>query len=256
MNALGANSKLKNGQTSNFGVWVFGILEFCFILHNSSFTQGEITMTQTQQIPIVQTGPAYVCPGCGKPVDFARWSNGVCMQPAWNNSVSREWEGYVFYMRHVDRQDKSCEEKLRFARLGDCITPVVFTSEVEEPNYDKRINKNIAEIRAALDVIAKAVRPEDRKNDTASKVVYGLMAGTMTPDAALSMLRDNAQHSKAVLVIGESKIALPDDLANEIKDRAKAQGQSLKAFTLDALRDYMARVEPPDWLEEEMRATP
>jgi hypothetical protein len=210
-------------------------------------------MTQmTQQTPVVQTGPAYVCPACGKPIDFARWSNGVCMQPAWNNPASREWEAYVYYMQHTDRQDKACKEVLRFVRLGDCITPVVFTTAEEMPNYIKRINKNIDEVRAALAEIAKAVRPEDRENDAASKVVYGLMAGTLTPDAALSMLRDNAQHSKAVLVIGEVKIALPDDLASEIKDRAKAQGQSLKAFALEALRDSMARVES-DWLEEEMR---
>jgi hypothetical protein len=153
-------------------------------------------------------------------------------------------------MHHVDRQ--ACGEVLRFVRLGDCITQLVLSSEEAVSNYDERINKNVAEIRAALDEIAKAVRPEDRENDPASKVVYGLMAGTMTPDAALSMLRDNVQHAKALLIIGEVKIAVPDDLANEVEARAKAQGQSLEAFTLESLRDYTAHVEPPDWLEEEM----
>lgn len=211
-------------------------------------------MTQTQ-VTTVQTGPAYVCPGCGKPIDFTRWSNGVYMQPNWNNPVSREWEGYVYYMHHVDRGEEKTCNPLRFVRLGDCIAPVVLTSETEMPNYIQRINQNVREIRAALDEIAKAVRPEDRKNDVASKVVYGLMAGTMTPDAALSMLRDNVQHAKALLITGEVKIALPDDLASEVETCAKAQGQTLEAFTLHALRDYTAHVDP-DWLEEEMRAAP
>ena len=207
-------------------------------------------MNQTQ-VPTVQTGPAYVCPGCGKPIDFTQWSNGAYMQPNWNNAVSRQWEGYVYYMHHADHGEEGTCNPLRFVRLGDCITPVMFTSESEMPKYDERINQNVREIRAALDEIAKAVRPEDRENDVASKVVYGLMAGTMTPDAALSMLRDNVQHVKALLITGDVKIALPDDLANEVKARAKLQGQTLEAFTITALRDYTAHVDP-DWLEEEM----
>jgi hypothetical protein len=211
-------------------------------------------MNQTQ-VPTIQTGPAYVCPGCGKPIDFVFWSNGAYLQPNWNNATSREWEKYVYYLHHVDRQNKTCKQPLRFVRLGDCITPVVLTSETEMPNYAERINQNVCEIRAALDAIAKAVRPEDRENDAASKVVYGLMAGRLTPDAALSMLRDNVQHVQALLIIGDVNIALPDDLANEVEVQAKSLGQSLEAFTLNALRDYAAHFEP-DWLEEEMRATP
>ncbi|MEK7441605.1 MAG: hypothetical protein AABZ78_12465 [Chloroflexota bacterium] len=211
-------------------------------------------MTQTQ-IPTVQTGPAYVCPVCGKPIDFARWSNGAYMQPNWNNAVSREWEAYVYYMRHVDRgEEKTCKEALRFVRLGDCITPIVFTPEEETPNYNKRINEDVRRIRAALDVIAKAVRPEDQKNDVASKVVYGLLAGTMTPDAALEMLRDNVQHAKALLIIGEVKIAVPDDLASEVEARAKAQGETPEAAVITALRLWVTAHVDPDWLKEEMRA--
>jgi len=211
-------------------------------------------MTQTQ-VTTVQTGPAYVCPGCGKPIDFTQWSNGVYMQPNWNNAVSREWEQYVYYMHHADHGEEGTCKPLRFVRLGDCITPVVLTSETEMPNYAERINQNVREIRAALDEIAKAVRPEDRENDAASKVVYGLMAGTMTPDAALSMLRDNVQHVKALLITGDVKIALPDDLANEVKARAKLEGQTPEAAVITALRLWVtawtAHVDP-DWLEKEM----
>jgi len=207
-------------------------------------------MDQTQT---VQTGPDYVCPGCGKPIDFSCWSDGRYLQPEWNNIISRDWEKYVFYMHHVDRGgDKMCKQNLRVVRLGDCITPVVFMSEAEMPNYDERINEAVRRIRAALTEIAQAVRPEDRQNDLASKVVYGLMAGTLTPDMALDMLRDHVPHAKALLIVGEVSVALPADLAREVKARAQAQGQTLETFALNTLREQVTYVEPLAWLEAEM----
>jgi hypothetical protein len=54
---------------------------------------------------------------------------------------------------------------------------------------------DIPAIRAGLAAIARAVRPEERTCEPAAKIVYGLLAGRVSPEHAIEQIRAINNHN-------------------------------------------------------------
>ncbi len=134
----------------------------------------------------VQTGPVYHCFTCGAVAQGLRtWAD----LPKWDGySPLDQWGEHIAYLvlpacpaSHIHR----------VAKLGDCITPLAFVQHTARGEWHKTIAANIQAIRDALAALAAAV-PESERNaarDPAASIVLRLLAGLMTPAAAMDQIR-------------------------------------------------------------------
>ncbi len=106
------------------------------------------TLIPATSPPVVQTGPLYVCPVCGRPtIGLAPWP----VNPA-NPCRLDEWAAHIWYLR----RSCGCRTGGRVARLGDYITPLEFTYD-RSLTYEQRVHANVAPLCAALTLLAEAV---------------------------------------------------------------------------------------------------
>jgi hypothetical protein len=129
----------------------------------------------------IQRGPLYHCFTCGAPATLgASFADGARKLRAagYGPSPVDDWGGHIWYLR------KACKcQPVRVIRLGDCILPIVPLGP------DGLTGEDIPAIRAGLEAIARAVPVEDRRVEPAVRIVYSLLAGTMTPDDAIQQIR-------------------------------------------------------------------
>jgi hypothetical protein len=118
----------------------------------------------------VQTGPVYHCFACSGPATL--FQN---FRPC--GSLLDQWSNHIWYLK------LACKCNPRVLRLGDCITPLIPSGP------DGLTPGDIPLIRAGLEAIARAVRPEDRRIDPATRIVYSLLAGTLAPDQAIEQIQ-------------------------------------------------------------------
>ena len=141
----------------------------------------------TDTIP-VQTGPVYHCFNCGaEPATFIAYFRpcGSALDP---------WSLYIWYLQLPCK----CQGASRVVRFGDCIAPLVASGP------DGLSPADIPAIRAALQAIARTVPPEQRRLDPATRIVYGLLAGSVTPYEAIAELHAlsrNPAHDPATQIV-------------------------------------------------------
>src|SRR5512134_2466749 len=98
------------------------------------------TSTSGVATPLVQSGPTYVCPNCGRPVlGLLPWP----VNPG-NPCKLDEWSAHIWYLR----RRCGCRTGGRVARLGDRITPLEFTDDASL-SYEQRVQANLAALRNA-----------------------------------------------------------------------------------------------------------
>lgn len=136
----------------------------------------------------IQTGPNYHCFACDAPVTLL-----TNFRPC--GSELDAWSGHIWYLR------KACKcQPVRVIRLGDCITPL------NPAKPDGLSPADIPAIRAGLEAIARAVPPEERCVDPATRIVHGLLAGTLSPEQAIGQIRGMVPtmrpHQAAEMILG------------------------------------------------------
>ena len=131
----------------------------------------------------VQTGPLYKCFECGLPMLVNVHFNQIPMGSGY--SPLDEFQDHIWYVK----KDCSCQPG-RVVRLGDCIAPLVPSGP-----RNTLTPADIPAIRAALAAIASAVREEDRTCEPAAKIVYGLLAGHVSPEHAIEQIRALNNHN-------------------------------------------------------------
>jgi hypothetical protein len=135
-------------------------------------------------IPIVQTGPEYKCFGCGKPVVIKlRWF----VHPT-NSSVLDRYADHIWYLGNVLGEKCSCDK--RVARLGDCITPLVFSDPGRADDWYQGVEQNALDVAIALKQIASYVPDDERRHDEATRVVYALLTHEVPPGKAIAAIRE------------------------------------------------------------------
>jgi hypothetical protein len=134
-------------------------------------------------IPI-QTGPVYHCFTCGAPAQGLRtWAE----MPKWDGySPLDEWGHHIAYLILPACPTSHLH---RVAKLGDCITPLAFVQHAAHGERHRTISANIQAIRDALAALAAAIPESGRNTDTAANIVLSLMAGLMTPAAAIEQIQ-------------------------------------------------------------------
>ena len=144
-----------------------------------------LTQTTTPAIAIsavpVQRGPVYHCFECGQPADgqLVLWLTN----PA-SPSPLDDWAAHIAYMR------LPCKHSGRAAKLGDCLTPLSFIDPLTHPGgWRAGVMANVAAVQAALRHIAATIPADERAADPASRIVYTLLAGTLTPEEAIRQIR-------------------------------------------------------------------
>lgn len=135
-----------------------------------------------------QIGPPYTCFTCGEPSLGIRCYAEYVSPRAIPKPLDR-WGEYIWYLVRAG-SCRQAEHPCRVARLGDAITPLV-TGDRDAPRattvaeINEREEQAIANVRAALAAIAAAHGPNPQA-DPATSIVYQLIAGTLTPQAAIA----------------------------------------------------------------------
>ncbi|MEK7326808.1 MAG: hypothetical protein AAB217_16310 [Chloroflexota bacterium] len=144
-----------------------------------------LTQTTTPAIIIsaapVQRGPVYHCFECGQQADgqLVTWRT----HPS-NPSLLDDLAEYIVYMR------LPCKHAGRAAKLGDCLTPLSFIDPHTHPDgWRAGVRANVAAVQTALRYIAATIPADERTVDPASRIVYTLLAGTLTPEEAIRQIR-------------------------------------------------------------------
>lgn len=153
----------------------------------------------TDTIP-VQTGPVYHCFTCGaEPVTFLAY-----FRPC--GSALDAWSLYIWYLK----LPCGCKNTSRVVRLGDCIAPLSTSGS------DGLTPADVPTIRAALQAIAQTVPLEHRRLDPVTRIVYGLLAGSITPYDAIVEMRTlhHASDSDAIRPVPIGRTA-PINLPSE-----------------------------------------
>ncbi len=152
-----------------------------FIILHSNYPHKETQMEITN-IP-VQTGPLYQCFECGQPMLVNLRFNQIPMGGGY--SPLDEFQEHIWYVK----KDCKCQPQ-RVVRLGDCIAPLM-------PSGPRNTLTaiDIPAIIAGLAAIARTVRPEDRTCEPAAKIVYGLLAGHVSPEHAIDQIRAINNHT-------------------------------------------------------------
>ena len=133
----------------------------------------------TSHAPI-QRGPVYCCFECGGDADGQPviWLTN----PA-NPSPIDDWAAHIVYLR------LPCKHSGRAAKLGDCLTPLSFIDPHAHPNgWRAGVRANVAAVQTALAHIAATI-PPDETIDQASRIVYGLLAETISPEEGVRQIR-------------------------------------------------------------------
>jgi hypothetical protein len=144
-----------------------------------------VTIPWIGMIPI-QTGPVYHCFTCGAVAQGLRtWAD----LPKWDGySHPDAWGEHIAYLvlpacpaSHIHR----------VAKLGECVTPLTFVQHTARGEWHKTVAANIQAIRDALAALAAAVPESERSasHDPAASIVLSLLAGLMTPAAAMDQIR-------------------------------------------------------------------
>lgn len=121
----------------------------------------------------VQTGPDYHCFKCGA-------KGATLVAYFWPcGSPLDAWSLYIWYLK----LPCGCRHASRVVRLGDCIAPLAISDPSGLSPAD------IPAIQATLKAIACAIPPEQRQRDPATRIVYALLAGSVTPYAAIAELQ-------------------------------------------------------------------
>lgn len=126
----------------------------------------------------VQTGPVYHCFNCGaSPATFTA-SFRAC------GSALDAWSLYIWYLKLPCR----CETASRVVRLGDWIAPL----KVSGP--EGLTSADIPAIQIALQAILKVMPPDKQPRDPAARIVYNLLAGSVSPVEAITQLHGWARN--------------------------------------------------------------
>ncbi len=132
----------------------------------------------------VQTGPVYHCFNCGAgPATFT-----ACFRAC--GSDLDPWSLYIWYLKLAC----GCPTASRVVRLGDCIAPLLVSGP------DGLTAADIPTIQAALQAILKAMPPDKQPRDPAARIVYGLLAGSLSPVQAITDLHGWARNPQAPLI--------------------------------------------------------
>lgn len=145
-----------------------------------AFTQ---YMTIAPNVPSVQRGPQYQCPHCGDPIH-------VELLP-WMCPTNTELDQWTSYLHWIPMSACHCGDKRRWVvKWGSYITPAPI-NQAPARDFDEKIKNNIAAIREALARIAReAPLAAGRAPDPAAGLVWKLMAGRLSPDAAILAFHD------------------------------------------------------------------
>jgi hypothetical protein len=125
----------------------------------------------TDTLP-TQAGPVYHCFNCG--AEGATFI--ACFRPC--GSALDPWSKHIWYLK----LPCGCISASRVVRLGDCIAPLPVSGPEGLTPAD------IPTIRASLRAIARAIPPGRRHLDPTTRIVYGLLAGTVAPCDAIAEL--------------------------------------------------------------------
>ena len=110
--------------------------------------QAQMTLIPIAPPPLVQSGPVYACPSCGKPaLGLVPWPVNSA-----NPCKLDEWSAHIWYLR----RNCGCRSGGRVARLGDRITPLEFTYD-RSMSYEQRVQANVTALRDALALLSAAM---------------------------------------------------------------------------------------------------
>ena len=129
-----------------------------------------------------QTGPVYHCPTCGAPARrLIPYS-----EHALPGGHLDEWGDHVAYL-DLPAACRQAGHPARVAVLGSAVASLTFP-------YDAggrvATEECVALIRQTLDTLAQEVGPQPVPLDPAASIVYRLLAGTLTPEAAIAEINE------------------------------------------------------------------
>ncbi len=144
------------------------------------------TMTNMEFEPTpMQIGEPFRCWECGSPDQ-----GGTFL--IIDHSPLEVYADHIYYMRLACRHNPRC------VRLGDAIAPL--------SPLDRSMDENLASVREGLSNLAKAVPSDQRNQEPLSEfdqqvkhIVYLLVAGQISPQAAINRLRGLAQPDQQLL---------------------------------------------------------
>ena len=135
-----------------------------------------------------QTGPVYHCPVCGKPayrlIPYSEHATGNGHLDAWGDHIA------YLDLRASCRADG---HPARVAILGTAIAPLIFP---RSPDGTVVTGECVALIRQTIDTLAQEAGPH-ATHDPAAAIVYRLMAGLISPQAAVEEIHALADEAVA-----------------------------------------------------------
>ena len=142
-----------------------------------------VTWPSQVSIPL-QRGPRYHCWVCGAPATgLATWA---ALPKASGYSPLDAWGEHISYLTLPNCPS---DHPARVAQLGRWITPLVFMERAQGQSLQQTWDTNVQAVRDALAGIAAAVPEGERAPDRTTQLVYQLLGGHITPDAAIRELR-------------------------------------------------------------------
>lgn len=133
---------------------------------------------------LVQTGPVYHCFVCGRPARGLRPWPVLPHHPC----PLDDWADHVAYLELTCACPHTHPSCSRVARLGNAITPLAFVNS-DLPDQD-RVTTNVTAVRQAVRMIAQVVPLDDWQVDPATRTVFALLAGTLSPESAIRAIRE------------------------------------------------------------------
>ena len=153
-------------------------------MHTSTQTQ-TAAPTLAQATSPIQKGPVYHCFTCGAPaLGLRTWAE----MPKWDGySPLDQWGEHIAYLTLPACPASHLH---RVAKLENGITPLAFASH-SGSDWPRTVSANIQAVRDALAALAAAIPESERHtpHDAAAHIVFSLMAGVMTPGAAIEKIR-------------------------------------------------------------------
>lgn len=138
---------------------------------------------------LVQIGPPWACFECGAPARLACYTE--FLSPMAAHKPLDVWAEHIWYLL-----DLPCSHPSRVARLGDAIVSLTFPydgvpTSVRRTREQQAHNEReaILLVREALATIAATHGPNPQA-DPAAAIVWSLIAGAITPDAAAAEIRE------------------------------------------------------------------
>lgn len=128
-----------------------------------------------------QIGPPWHCFECGAEVEDIDCYLKYLSKKGTAKPLDT-WGEHIWYLR-LPAPCRQAGHTVRVARLGDAITPLITYED------GRGEDQAIANVREALATIA-AVHGANPSTDPAAKIVYRLVAGAITPGAAVEEVRE------------------------------------------------------------------